>query len=688
MASWTPEHSRILSQMLDEVIGTPEVIDIRQDYCRLWDCLRSTNEQRNVYFTGRKAEGLYLPGSDVDYMFDINDECHLKVIQSLDENPDISPYSVFLMCTEHVHPGFTLLQHVNQNTRMSPFLYSASQSMNGLRYLSSELFMQNKLREKENEARQGPSVESLAPFELSGIGTDNVSSIHCPFWPYEAEEWIHRLRNFDWPTSFDISSITEFGCHLVPVGFPLSPKKMMEWRISFSIAERALVWSFNHIQMQCYAIMKIILKEIIKVRCSPQNQVLCSYFIKTFLFWKYEKTESSFWRADNFRECIKVLLSEFSKCIQEGELKHYFIPRFNLLSIKLTRSAQIELLQLFDIIVESDINILKECKTFQSIWSSFLQFQENQNNVIFNLKRRYMFMKDKCVIGIIKFCLQYTMVFSLKMDLESESIIKFSNVFCKTHLKTIVIVLRNSFFHRNIMSILINSCGSGNKGLFQLLQTAKNDTFAFDISTCKLWCAIFLYMKCNYFSTLNIINQVLSNIPPYVMYIPNVKIGDIEMQIVSNEAEQLYVDMFMDSDTTVVQRARKAWMSSLHFPKDMINTELMPLGIKIELYFTDAILILSPFTCIYYLQFMCYHEMGQYDRRDRTLQQLTEVATDFERCGNPKTTYNITGHCLLLAGKRDLARHMFNMSNFMSKLVPQYDKYNSAVWYLRSFCAE
>ena len=70
--------------------------------------------------------------------------------------------------------------------------------------------------------------------------------------------------------------------NLVPVGHPHSDMQEMEWRISFSLAERALVWSFNHAQMQCYAIMKIILKEFIKVRCRPQNQVLCSYFIKTF----------------------------------------------------------------------------------------------------------------------------------------------------------------------------------------------------------------------------------------------------------------------------------------------------------------------------------------------------------------------------------------------------------------------
>ena len=91
------------------------MIDIRQDYCRLYDCLTSTCRlQYNSYFTGSKAEGLDLPGSDDDFMFDINDVRRLKVIQSLDESSDISSYCEFIMCTDNAYPAFALLQHVNQ----------------------------------------------------------------------------------------------------------------------------------------------------------------------------------------------------------------------------------------------------------------------------------------------------------------------------------------------------------------------------------------------------------------------------------------------------------------------------------------------------------------------------------------------------------------------------------------------
>ena len=114
MTSWTPELSSILSALLDDVVGTTEEVAIRQDYCRIWDCLMSTLKKDNTYFTGSKAEGLDLPGSDFDMMIDKNNWLCIKVIQSLDERPTISPYSIFLMSTENVRPGFALLKHVNQ----------------------------------------------------------------------------------------------------------------------------------------------------------------------------------------------------------------------------------------------------------------------------------------------------------------------------------------------------------------------------------------------------------------------------------------------------------------------------------------------------------------------------------------------------------------------------------------------
>ena len=429
--------------------------------------------------------------------------------------------------------------------------------------------------------------------------------------------------------------------------------------------------------MQCYAVMKIILKEFIKVKCNPQHQVLCSYFIKTFLFWKYELTAVNFWRADNFIDCIKYLLSEFSKCIQDGVLKHYFIPGFNLLSVKLTQAAQTELLQLFDIIIQSDISILKECRTLHNIWSEFLQACQDSINVLPNLKRGNLLRNDECAMSIIH-SLGIVQIFSTvplvrNTDTMNKSLTWLS---CKTPIKTIM--LRKNLLEKHINSVKCTSA-LGNKGVYQLCRTAYNDTYSFDISTCKLWCAILLYMKRFIPATLDIINKVLSSIPPFAMYMFYVAM------FANSEEKELYVNMFLDSGVPMNVRARTAWMFNLCFANDM--TDMVPLAIQIELFFHKETLLvhLSPFICMYYLQFLCYHDLHQYNNRDRALQELINISNDKNRHGFPHISLNIAGHCLLLAGRRDQALVMFQISyRITESLHPAEHQCNSAIWYLQN----
>ena len=165
----------ILSLLLDMVVGTKEVIAIRQDFCRLWDCLISTNHEGNIYFTGSKSEGLNLPGSDRDYMHDINNSHNMIVIQSLDNNPAIHVFPnnviIFNMYTERVPPGFALLQLVQTVhptlTKQCTCLYGACKNINGNLYLGSDLFVDahgfydGKGNDRNGEIfkRQGPSLE-------------------------------------------------------------------------------------------------------------------------------------------------------------------------------------------------------------------------------------------------------------------------------------------------------------------------------------------------------------------------------------------------------------------------------------------------------------------------------------------------------------------------------------------------
>ena len=686
MANWTSEMSAILSLMVDEVSGTEEMVATRQDRCRVGDCLESCYWNTGVYYTGSKAEGLNLPGSDQDFMWDINDRYNIRVAQTTQEaRVASSPHiSTLLLCTDGVHPGFALLRWLSASSPIShPLLLRASQYMYGFPHLSSFLFTRETLQatnetnpeDGSTHAIQGPSIETWDEYmDRSESGVDQVSSIHCPFWPRGAEEWLHRPRRCGWPTPTDITQITDFGCHLVAVGYPLSSSKEMEWRISFSVAERILVWSFNHVQIQCYGIMKIILKEFIKVRCSPSNYVLCSYFIKTFLFWKFEVTESTFWCADNFRACISFLLVEFTKCIRDRELPHYFFPSFNLLSVKLTREAQRELLLILETCIEHDIAILRECNTLRKVWSRFTTTDGNINRVTRMMIKTNIVRNDECLMDHADSC--YYLYSRLTRPSSDPSLVTrvvshlTTGIFTRRYTTALApLVLRYHALMSNIPRRV-----PGNRDAYKLGRLAHSDAASFDISTCKLWYAMVSLMRTDYAACLRTVNDVLSRIPPYALYLCGYTLRS------SRESVSLYEDVYLQSDTDVVERLRTSWLLDLYFSKHMSYIINLPLAIYVELSVCDERLgvHVSPFVFAYYLMFLCHHELHQYNEGDRVLRLLVDTVYNPEQRGTfYHHSLNIAGHCLFLAGQRDRAHEMFLRSYQATEGRPAH-KYNSA----------
>ena len=239
MSNMTPECSTVLSTLLDDVTGTEEAIKIRQDSCRIEDCVKSMALPGNIkhYFTGSKAEGLNLKGSDEDYMIDINDGLNIQVEQFLQEMPDTPAFNCFYLCTEHTHAGFALLCYVDKRTPHPILLFALQASNDNHLYLSSNLvvntcdtFMKSlgiPGNINSTHSRQDLSLESWHDYHLdrSILGSDYVPSIHCKFWPSVADELVKRPRPHGWPSAHNISSIVDFGCHLVAVGYPPSDTK-------------------------------------------------------------------------------------------------------------------------------------------------------------------------------------------------------------------------------------------------------------------------------------------------------------------------------------------------------------------------------------------------------------------------------------------------------------------------------
>ena len=203
MSAWTTRHSVLLSHILDGIIGTQEEVEIRKDYCQLRDCVESATSGYNQYFTGSKAEGLNLPGSDKDFMRDIDEMYEIQVIEQGQAVPQSRRRNLFVMVTDNVHPAFAMLRIIPP-AMIDMAVLDSLQTVDGSDFLSSYLMLLNLKPivcqcNHEKIRIQGPSLEHS--FEsIGGIDDqDYVYCIHCSFWPNVASEWVHRTRFHNWP---------------------------------------------------------------------------------------------------------------------------------------------------------------------------------------------------------------------------------------------------------------------------------------------------------------------------------------------------------------------------------------------------------------------------------------------------------------------------------------------------------
>ncbi|XP_061173568.1 uncharacterized protein LOC133182737 [Saccostrea echinata] len=116
--------------------------------------------------------------------------------------------------------------------------------------------------------------------------------------------------------------------HFVPKG-PMKDDKGIHWLKSFSILEKHIVRSLNHVQFCCYGLLKIVIHHEIKL-CIETYDTLCSYHLKTVLFHVLEDIHADFWIPSNIFRCFMICISRLLLYVKKGACPNYFIPDSNL----------------------------------------------------------------------------------------------------------------------------------------------------------------------------------------------------------------------------------------------------------------------------------------------------------------------------------------------------------------------
>ena len=500
-------------------LGTPTVVKIRREVMDTEHLIYRPVMLLRVFdrmFIGSQREGFRMDTSDLDWLFWLPDH---KVLNDLSQNRfyRTPQHTLILMECENVPPGYCKLKlmtpsnndHVNQSCI----------TINGAKYISSTLYRTNCLTIvkslKGNPSHHGP----CASFPDDICDVDFAYGFMSHHWPAEAFPWIRRCLIKKWPEENVLSSITKKGCHVVPVG-SISPNPITdtEWRISYSVAELMLVNSLNHCQFLCYGLLKIFLREVIN-----SESYLCSYFMKTVLFWVIQ-TSNLKWTPSNFLECFWTCFKSLIFCVYKCECPHFIVPQNNMFRVKGVGHAQVALFdQLYNLYCMGISCLLKRLtvgKHHDNFFrTTLLSFRTNESSVITDAELDVCLFKEVYETGNIPIQSkeEFVSLISVIENLQITRLTSFQKVMVQ---KCFSSALRNFswlMLSQNMTALHVSNKRRAyiNKIAHNMIKLASRLGFASDF----VHLAIYYYNQCQYKKSLKCLQIAKKRgLAPYAIY--------------------------------------------------------------------------------------------------------------------------------------------------------------------------
>nr|XP_034311421.1 uncharacterized protein LOC117684252 [Crassostrea gigas] len=647
---------------LCEIVGTSQEVEFRREVADIKEIVTRVIMKKmgrqgilgTWMVSGSNREGFRLKGSDIDVMFWIN---NYRVIMDMSQSVYYNTANTALILSDSSEspPGFTLLQVINPTT--DEFVMDVALTgvrMNDKFYISSSLYRQLYCSALlPNFTEHGPCGSGIVGGNIIGdrLEYDIAFCYICNFWPPSASSWIDRCHS--WPAPEVVDDIVRNGCHFVAIGHPLGPHEKEEWRFSFSQAEQKCVCAMNHSQFLTYGLLKHFLKEVINHQSEETNELLCSYHMKTTVFWAIQQNTLPHWCPQNllvgFWVCFRLLL----KWVYEGICPNFFIPQNNLFLTKVHGSAQNRLfLQLHELykkglacLLQSSsirsyiIDVLYNPRAFVCTDENFLKPEVDYDVEHFaEIRHNYTLIPTEIIP-------EYTIEQLLNSPLTHNQVVMLQT-FTATNLQTTAFVLHNMY----------NKTGA-NKQMYiadkiscHMLKLAAK----FGCVSDMLYIAMYYYKTLRYREALSVIEMTKVKLAqPYLMY--NKHVLDRER----------YTEALGGQSWSSKMRQAVAWDIKL------INTicyisELFPQQ-QFALQYRECELDIPVFVMLHFLEFLCYRHI------DTTLSQAAldelqvlvhhdqglyvhDLFTDI--------SWEILGICQQITGNLQAALYSFQQSQY------------------------
>lgn len=325
--------SERLSNVLDEIGINDDVIQRRrQTYLHLEQLYGIHFDTTVTYFFGSQTEGT----TTIDLRSDIDKLWHNKNEQVIQSKPeaDLGKINYLAVKDGNTAPGYCriyLLDGQNipygQSRPYNLFYVNDNGNKCILNSISHTVFdhlpRKGQLIFKLEFQRKGPSKGEKC------MNIDDVEALAFASWPSESKSLIFNESKEKWPSKEMLRHIRCHTCFLVPVGCRQSDRKFAEWRISYSLTERFLMFSLNNIQLQCYVVLKSIQKRFLGKKIS-------SYHLKNILFTIVARTRHQDWTYVSLFIGVLLCLKTLRMMIQAGYCPQFINPSVNLFQRKLS----------------------------------------------------------------------------------------------------------------------------------------------------------------------------------------------------------------------------------------------------------------------------------------------------------------------------------------------------------------
>jgi hypothetical protein len=308
--------------------------------------LRSIGKKRTLYHLGSQIEGTTTIGlrSDLDTVivdYDYN------VIQDWAEW-EICKINLLMIQDENVTPGYCFLQRLRSD---EPLFETNIPNEHFIRDSIGRILLKNTITsiKQDNTERHGPS--NAVSGDVGYCDSDVVFAFPCNSWPQSVSHFLERPGVMRWLPSENVRYAASCDCFVVGTSSKIATYSELEWRISTSLPERCFMFHLNITQLQCYVLMKIILKSFL----NTQNvSALSSFMCKTVLLHCIENTEQNIWKKDNLFTCLSYCLLELHSYVQNENCPHLIISDNNLMAGQFTAGEKRDALQKLCDTIQSD----------------------------------------------------------------------------------------------------------------------------------------------------------------------------------------------------------------------------------------------------------------------------------------------------------------------------------------------